>query len=146
MNHILIVCVGNICRSPMAQALLAQKNAHLGIQVSSAGIAALVDYPADKHAQQLMQEMGLDISQHRARQLTLELLNQADLVLAMKQAHIKTITQQFPTALGKVYRLGKWGDFDIMDPYQQDLAAFRLALTLIERSISDWQRKYLCLV
>ncbi len=67
IRHILVVCVGNICRSPMAEALL--RDALRGqedITVESAGLGALVGYPADKHAVELMKERSIDITAHRA--------------------------------------------------------------------------------
>jgi protein-tyrosine phosphatase len=72
LNRILVVCIGNICRSPMAESLLAQRLSGRSpdIWVGSAGLAALVGRPADPIAQTLMQERGLAISDHRARQIT----------------------------------------------------------------------------
>ena len=83
LNRVLVVCVGNICRSPMAEAML---RARLGrrprFEVSSAGVGALVGHPADPFAMELMRERGLDIAAHRARQVTPELVAAHDLVLA----------------------------------------------------------------
>ena len=67
ITHLLVVCVGNICRSPMAEALL--RDALTGpedIIVESAGLGALVGQAADKHAVELMKERSIDITAHRA--------------------------------------------------------------------------------
>ena len=125
----------------MAEALLGQALAPQGITVRSAGLAALVDYPADAHAITLMAERGLDITGHRARQLTPALLAEADLVLVMETAHKRVLDENEPTARGKIFRLGQWRDEDVPDPYRQPRAAFETALALIDAGVSDWVAK-----
>ena len=138
-NRILIVCMGNICRSPMGEALLArQLSAQPQMSVTSAGITALVGYPADEIAQALLLEQGIDISAHRARQLTGAMLRQTDLVLVMEAGHKRAIETIEPSARGKIYRLGEWGGFDIPDPYRQPRQAFEQSLQLIQQGIVDW--------
>src|SRR3954470_16771692 len=68
IGKVLFVCVGNVCRSPMAAAVLEHRARNL--VVKSAGLAALVGEPAVPHALELMREKGIDLSRHRARQLT----------------------------------------------------------------------------
>jgi protein-tyrosine phosphatase len=144
LNNILIICVGNICRSPMAEGLL--KQALVGAnrtdyQVSSAGLGALIGHQADASACQLMARKGIDISGHRARQLDTEMIRGASLVLVMDLKQKTTIIENEQSARGKVYRLGEWGNFDIADPYGQKLVAFEEALVLIEQGISQWMEK-----
>ena len=89
-KNILIVCIGNICRSPMAEGLLKQALTASGkgdCLVSSAGLGALIGRPPDKKACQLMLEKDLDISGHRARQLNKDMIRKADLVLVMESSH-----------------------------------------------------------
>ena len=143
-KNILIVCIGNICRSPMAEGLLKQALTASGkgdCLVSSAGLGALVGRPPDKKACQLMLEKDLDISGHRARQLNKDMIRKADLILVMETSHKSAIEEFEPCAKGKVFRLGNWGDYDIPDPYQQNIPAFVLALSLIERGIAEWLKK-----
>ena len=141
-KHILIICVGNICRSPMAEALLSSRLAALpDMNIASAGIAAKVDASAELMAQELMQARGFDISSHRARQATPAILSAADLILTMETRHQKQIEYNLPSLCGKVHRLGKWSGFDIIDPYKRPKTVFTQALALIEQGIDDWQRK-----
>ena len=122
----------------MAEALL--RNALRGheITVESAGLGALVDWPASEHAETLMAERGLEISSHRARQLTPELVKKADLILVMEAGHKKAIEAEDATARGKAYRLGEWRDMDIDDQFRQSKAAFVDALADIEECVADW--------
>jgi len=139
IRHILVVCVGNICRSPMAAALL--RNAlgeKQGITVESAGLGALVGEPASSDAVALMHERGLDISGHRARQITPDMVQSADLVLVMETGHKRAIDANEPAARGKIYRLGEWQDQEINDPYRQPRAAYEEALARIEHGVSEW--------
>lgn len=139
MQRILTVCVGNICRSPMAEALLAQ--ALPRAEVSSAGIGALVGHKADPSAQELMRERGLDISSHVARQLGDGICRQSDIILVMERHHQDFIERQYPFTRGKVYRLGQFDKLDIPDPYRQDRAAFEYALKLIDQGVHAWSQR-----
>ena len=142
IRHILVVCVGNICRSPMAEALLQRAlRGQDGLTVESAGLGALVGHPASEYSQELMVEMGLDISEHRARQIHPDMVRDADLVLVMEARHKRAIDDADATARGKVYRLCEWQDRDIDDPYRQPKAAFADALEDIEEGVASWVEK-----
>ena len=142
IRNILVVCVGNICRSPMAEALLKSAlRGQDGITVESAGLGALVGYPADDYALELMDDAGEDISAHRARQIHPDMVREADLVLVMEARQKRAIDDADPTARGKVHRLGEWQDRDIDDPYRQDKAAFAEALEEIQEGVASWVEK-----
>jgi len=139
IRHILVVCVGNICRSPMAEALLRRELGEQdGFTVHSAGLGALVGHPASEHSVELMAEMGEDITGHRAKQIHPDMVNEADLVLVMEAGHRRAIDDADPTARGKVYRLGEWQDKDIDDPYRQPKAAYEVALEGIQAGVASW--------
>ena len=125
----------------MAEGLLKQALTAAGkgdCVVSSAGLSALVGHPPDAKACQLMMKKGIDISGYRARQLNKDMIRKADLILVMESSHKSAIEESEPCAKGKVFRLGNWGNFDIPDPYQQNLSAFVKSFNLIERGVSEW--------
>ena len=144
VNSILMVCVGNICRSPMAEALLINRlscGKYANIDIASAGVGALVGHEADTTAKELMSDRGIDVSMHRARQLNTELLSEYDLILVMEKGHINAVHNIAASSKGKVHLLGKWSDFEIPDPYMQSRREFEVALELIDRGVDEWLEK-----
>ncbi|MBY8948692.1 low molecular weight phosphotyrosine protein phosphatase [Pseudomonas sp. SH10-3B] len=141
-KKILIVCIGNICRSPTAEHLLGAALAPSGIQVSSAGLAALRDHPLEPLAGQVLEEHGHVPQAHRARQLDAGAVSEADLILVMEQRHIDGVLNLAPEARGKVFLLGKWQhDREIADPYRQGKPAFVQAYALIEQAAQAWAKR-----
>ena len=136
MKNILVLCIGNICRSPIAEALLKQHFPDKTIW--SAGLGALVGNPADPLSIQVAAAHGVDMSAHRAQQLASWMCQSAGLILVMEQGHKTEIEQLYPLVRGKVFRLGEIGKFDIADPYTQPLEAFETTYTDIARGVADW--------
>lgn len=142
MDNILLVCVGNICRSPVAEALL--KAQLPGKNIWSAGLSALVGKPADPLACAIAAEHGVDISAHRAQQLTSWMCANADLVLVMEDGHRQELESQYPLARGKIHCLGNIGRdkaFQIADPYRQPRTAFEAAHSAIEHGVNFWANR-----
>lgn len=138
-KSILVVCVGNICRSPTGEALLKGKLEGRGIHVSSAGLSALVDKPVDATAAEVMAAAGVYLPDHQARQLTADMLRGADLVLAMEQKHLQSIHSMAPEARGKTFLFGKWSDNrEVPDPYRQQLPAFEHVFRILDESATAW--------
>lgn len=144
-NNILIVCVGNICRSPSVEYLFKHKlpDSKSNITVHSAGLGALVDKPVDDSAAQLLEENHIDANGHSARQLTRDMLTRADLILTMEQRHIRDISKMAPQVGGKTFLLGKWsGNQEVPDPYRKSREAFEHVYKLMDQFTDDWM-KYL---
>jgi protein-tyrosine-phosphatase len=130
-KRILLVCTGNICRSPLAAALLERaltERGIAGIEVSSAGTGAWDGAPVSEGAYLVGLERGLDLSGHRARLLTRELVEGADLVLTMARHHRARADEL--GGEGHVFVLGEYAGRDgdeaeVSDPFGGDLDVYR---------------------
>ncbi|HZI99241.1 MAG TPA: low molecular weight protein arginine phosphatase [Gemmatimonadaceae bacterium] len=138
---ILFVCSGNTCRSPMAAAitrrLLADAN-RTDVEVSSAGTNAWEGSPASDGSLLIGMERGLDLSEHRSRELTPQIVSESDLILAMAPSHLARVKELDPNAnvhLLAGYSSGSEGH-PIQDPFGGDLAAYRDAFDEIEKELS----------
>jgi protein-tyrosine phosphatase len=123
----------------MAEGLIRQ--AVPGVQISSAGVAALVGHGADPISVEIMAGVGVDISAHRARMLTDAIAREADLILVMDEQQKQHIASQYPYARGKVFRLGEASKQDIPDPYRQDPEVFRMVFSQIENGVNEWVKR-----
>jgi protein-tyrosine phosphatase len=146
-NSILVVCAGNICRSPTAEYLFKDKLkdnlANSPVKISSAGLTALVGKGAEVTATSIALTKNIDMSAHKGRQLSSALIAENDLILVMEQRHLSDLLGQYPQARGKTFLLGKWiDDTEIPDPYRQSHEAFDHVYQLIDRACSAWT-KYL---
>ena len=138
-DNILVVCVGNICRSPMAEALLKQCYPHKNID--SAGVGALVGHSADPAALEIMAGQEIDITNHVAKQIDEGLAKKADLIFTMSDSQTKWIEERWPFCRGKTFKLGHWQDKDIADPYKHEMSAFETAYQDIVESLEQWADK-----
>lgn len=144
-RRILLVCVGNICRSPTAEVILRHRCQGAGtehdgrIEVESAGLGALVGNPIDPLAEAVLAAHGLSGANHVARQLTAGMVEAADLVLVMEAAQRSAIQALSAPAAERTFLLGKWhGEVDIPDPYRQRLAVFRDVYWMIDKAVNSW--------
>ena len=142
IDRILVVCVGNICRSPTAEILLRDRLKHRSIGVESAGLAAIVGAQIDPLAEAVLNDNGLSAADHVARQVTRDMIGAAAMVVAMDMRHISAIQAVSPEARGKTFLLGRWqGDLAIPDPYGRDRAAFDHAFSLIRAAVDAWTER-----
>lgn len=136
MKSVLTACIGNICRSPMAQGFLISKLP--GMSVESAGIGALVGQPAEKHAVNLMATKSIDISEHRARQINQLMCARAEIILVMDTGQRRYIEENYPLTKGKVFRIGEFAKTDVPDPYRLGLKQFENVMALLEDATHHW--------
>lgn len=137
MTKILFVCTGNTCRSPMAQALfrdiLAQKTKLRNIQfeISSAGIYTQEGMPPSVEAVEAMLGEGIDLSSHKSRKISGDLLKQPDLIFTMTAAHCSHLRNNYPDLNDNIFLLGEYagmGNMEIADPFGLGIPAYRETL------------------
>ena len=139
-QNILVVCMGNICRSPIAARILQKKLP--GHRVSSAGINALAGKDADFQAIKTALKHGVVVAGHTARQLTPEMCNAADLILVMEPAHIDMVADILPSARGKTILLAQWlPKKNIPDPFKQSSEMFEAVFQQIQSAAETWAEK-----
>lgn len=146
IKSILIVCTGNSCRSIMAEGFLKtmlkdKKN----IAVSSAGTAAPEGMMPTHEAVDVMKEEGIDITYHRARRITDEMIKNSDLILVMTNRHKNEILTRVPQAKDKVYLLREFDDsvesvldLDIDDPIGMPVEFYRDARDIIKKALEKF--------
>jgi protein-tyrosine phosphatase len=139
---VLVVCYGNICRSPVAAALLARELAAHGITVESAGFAGF-NRPAPPDAVAAARRHGLDLADHRSRLVTVELARSADLIVVMEAAQQRLICERFGRRPSDVLILG---DLDpaavdtrtIHDPVNDGREVFEQVYDRIARCVREF--------
>lgn len=136
MRSILVVCAGNLCRSPMAAGLF--KRALPGFSTMSAGFIAQDGDQADPLAVAVMRSRGFDIGEHRALRLATWLVSRADLILVMTREQKSAFSRLYPSASGKVFRLGEDGGYDIPDPVGKSRIAFEEVFDLLNAGVHAW--------
>lgn len=128
-THWLICCTGNTCRSPMAQAVVQQlaEKRGLPLTVESAGFAAFPGDEATPQAQEAAKEAGMDLSAHRARRLTLEMVERADRIFVMSEAQKQMLTDVCPRRARDITVLR------VDDPFGRPVAVYRACLAQFVR-------------
>jgi len=140
VNSILVVCVGNMCRSPTAHVLL--DSALPGANIDSAGLMAPRNRGADQMAIDVAARHDVDISSHTTQLLTPELVMKNDLVLAMEFSHVANILEKVPFAMGKVMLFGHWNsDLEIPDPYKRSEEIYETVFVQLKNEAHNWAKK-----
>ncbi len=141
-KHILFICTGNICRSPMAEGLFREMTRTRGdITVSSAGVGAVRGQPPSTHAVTVLRPLGIDISRIRSRPLTGALVEEATVIFAMTRGHLDMILTFFPEAAEKTYLLSEFQPdthvrtTDIPDPIGGSLETYAACRNRIQAAL-----------
>jgi protein-tyrosine phosphatase len=148
---VLFVCTGNTCRSPMAECLLKQRLAKRlqclpseledrDVLVHSAGIQAMVGGRATPEAVQVMNDWGLDLSQHESQPLVDRLARFADVILTMTRSHLDAIVSQWPSVASRAFVLSSDGS-DLPDPIGGPIEHYRRCADHIDAQLAYWLPK-----
>lgn len=138
-DSILVVCTGNICRSPIGERFL--RRALPNKRIDSAGTGALVGHDADSSATKIAAQNGLSLEGHKGQQFTSSLAREYDLILVMEKSHIEQICRIAPEARGKTMLFGQWLGHRDPDPYRKSEEAFASVYQLIEQAGLLWVEK-----
>ncbi|CAB1212556.1 arsenate reductase/protein-tyrosine-phosphatase family protein [Serratia liquefaciens] len=138
-ESILVVCVGNICRSPTGERLL--KSYIPNKRIDSAGIGALVGQAADEMAQHVASTHSLSLEGHVAKQLTKEMCREFSLILVMEKGHIDAVCRLAPEVRGKTMLFAHWlNQQDVPDPYRKSQESFEFVYKLLAESAQKWSQ------
>ncbi|HEX7973596.1 MAG TPA: hypothetical protein VF498_04235 [Anaerolineales bacterium] len=141
MSSVLFVCTANICRSPIAMALWREKlgSAAKGWRIESAGTWAMEGERAASRAQTVLLERGIDLSAHRSRSVTREMLRNFTLILTMEHGHKEALRAEFPEFASRIYLLHEMvGDVrEVRDPMGGSMIDFQDTANEIDQVLTQ---------
>jgi protein-tyrosine-phosphatase len=143
MKDVMFICTGNVCRSPMAEGFYRQQTGTGDeIRVGSAGISAFDGQLASQYSEEVMQQEGIDISDHASRMLTPEIIAEASHIFGMTRSHRDAVQMMFPAAREKVFVLREFlvgadadFDLDVSDPIGGSLEEYVRTRNLIKEAL-----------
>lgn len=148
---IVFVCTGNTCRSSMAEAiakkwLASNAPSRDDIILISAGLAAYPGSPASAQSIDVMRSVGIDLTDHRAKQISGDLVAESDLILTMTRGHKYALLEMYPESGDKIYTLGEFAsgqEADISDPFARPTEVYKKCSEEIEKYLDKAMQKIL---
>lgn len=140
---IMFICTGNVCRSAMAHGLMEKKITDRNLQdieIYSCGVFADNGERATYEAQEVMEEYGVDLKNHRATNIAYSDIESMDLILCATKSHKMSVIQKYPSLKEKVYTMNEYAgvehiEMDIKDPWGGGIEVYRFSAAEIESCV-----------